>query len=45
MVHASLLVAIPSATALCLGGQIVFVSFLLSFLGLRRRTNLVHGAD
>jgi hypothetical protein len=33
----TLLVAIPSATALCLGGQVVFVSFLLSFLGLRRR--------
>ena len=33
----TLLVAIPSAAALCLGGQIVFVSFLLSFLGLRRR--------
>jgi hypothetical protein len=33
----TLLVAIPSAAALCLGGQVVFVSFLLSFLGLRRR--------
>ncbi len=33
----TLLVAIPSATALCLGGQVVFTSFLLSFLGLRRR--------
>jgi glycosyltransferase involved in cell wall biosynthesis len=32
----TLLVAIPSATALCLGGQVVFTSFLLSFLGLRR---------
>jgi glycosyltransferase involved in cell wall biosynthesis len=29
--------AIPAALAICLGGQIVFVSFLLSFLGLRRR--------
>ena len=45
MRRASLLVAIPSASALCLGGQIVFVSFLLSFLGLRRRTNQVHGPD
>ena len=33
----ALLWAIPSATALCLGGQVVFTSFLLSFLGLRRR--------
>jgi len=33
----TLLVAIPSATALCLGGQVVFTSFLLSFLGLGRR--------
>jgi glycosyltransferase involved in cell wall biosynthesis len=33
----TLLVAIPSAAALCLGGQVVFVTFLLSFLGLRRR--------
>jgi hypothetical protein len=29
--------ALPSAAALCLGGQIVFTSFLLSFIGLRRR--------
>jgi hypothetical protein len=29
--------AIPSATAICLGGQIVLTSFLLSFLGLGRR--------
>jgi glycosyltransferase involved in cell wall biosynthesis len=33
----TLLVAIASATALCLGGQVIFTSFLLSFLGLRRR--------
>jgi hypothetical protein len=33
----TLLVAIPAAAALCLGGQVVFISFLLSFLGLRRR--------
>lgn len=33
----TLLVAIPSATGFCLGGQVVFTSFLLSFLGLRRR--------
>jgi len=33
----TLLVAIPAATALCLGGQVVFTSFLLSFLGLGRR--------
>jgi len=32
----ALLVAIPSATALCLGGQVVFTSFLMSFLGMRR---------
>ncbi len=38
---ATLLLAIPSATALCVGGQVVFTSFLLSFLGLRRRTNRV----
>jgi hypothetical protein len=29
--------AIPSASALCLGGEVVFISFLLSFIGLRRR--------
>jgi hypothetical protein len=29
--------AIPSATAICLGGQIILSSFLLSILGLRRR--------
>jgi hypothetical protein len=29
--------AIPAVSAMCLGGQIVFTSFLLSFLGLRRR--------
>ena len=29
--------AIPAATALCLGGDVIFTSFLLSFLGLRRR--------
>lgn len=29
--------AIPSASAICLGGQVVLTSFLLSFLGLRRR--------
>jgi hypothetical protein len=29
--------AIPAASALCLGGQVVLTSFLLSFLGLRRR--------
>ena len=33
----SLVWAIPSAAALCLGGQIVLTSFLLSFIGLRRR--------
>ena len=33
----ALLLAIPSATALCLGGHVIFTSFLLSFLGLRRR--------
>lgn len=29
--------AIPAATALCLGGEVIFTSFLLSFLGLQRR--------
>jgi hypothetical protein len=29
--------AIPGVTALCLGGQIVLFSFLLSFIGLKRR--------
>jgi hypothetical protein len=29
--------AIPSASAMCLGGQVVLTSFLLSFLRLRRR--------
>jgi glycosyltransferase involved in cell wall biosynthesis len=29
--------AIPAASLMCLGGQIVLTSFLLSFLGLRRR--------
>jgi glycosyltransferase involved in cell wall biosynthesis len=33
----ALLWAIASAVALCLGGQVVFTSFLLSFIGLRRR--------
>jgi glycosyltransferase involved in cell wall biosynthesis len=29
--------AIPGVTGMCLGGQIVLLSFLLSFIGLRRR--------
>ena len=29
--------AIPAVTALCLGGEVMFTSFLLSFLGLRRQ--------
>ena len=29
--------AIPAVTAICLGGQVILTSFLLSFLGLRRR--------
>ena len=33
----ALQVAIPAVTAVCLGGQVVLTSFLLSFLGLRRR--------
>ena len=33
----ALLWGVPSAAALCLGGQIVFTSVLLSFIGLRRR--------
>jgi glycosyltransferase involved in cell wall biosynthesis len=36
--RATLRTAIPSAAAICLGGQVVFTSFLLSFLGLRRRS-------
>lgn len=32
-----MLVAIPAAVAVCLGGQVVLTSFLLSFLGLGRR--------
>jgi len=36
-VRDALIVAIPSVTAICLGGQVVFTSFLLSFLGLTRR--------
>ena len=33
----TLRMAIPSAAAICLGGQVVFTSFLFSFLGLRTR--------
>jgi len=29
--------AIPAASAICLGGQVILTSFLLSFIGLRRR--------
>jgi glycosyltransferase involved in cell wall biosynthesis len=36
-VQSTLRLAIPSAGALCLGGQIVMNSFLFSFLGLKRR--------
>jgi glycosyltransferase involved in cell wall biosynthesis len=43
--RASLLIAIPSASALCLGGQIIFISFLLSFLGLRRRSHPGQAVD
>jgi glycosyltransferase involved in cell wall biosynthesis len=35
--HATLRTAIPGVTAMCLGGQIILFSFLLSFLGLKRR--------
>jgi glycosyltransferase involved in cell wall biosynthesis len=35
--HDTLRMAIPAATALCLGGDLIFTSFLLSFLGMRRR--------
>jgi hypothetical protein len=35
--RATLRTAIPSATAICLGGQIILTSFLFSFLGLRTR--------
>jgi glycosyltransferase involved in cell wall biosynthesis len=37
LASSSLLWAIPSAAAVSLGGEVVFVSFLLSFIGLRRR--------
>jgi len=33
----TLLLAMPSATALCLGGQVILTSFLLSLIGLTRR--------
>jgi glycosyltransferase involved in cell wall biosynthesis len=33
----TLRLAIPGVTAMCLGGQIVLFSFLLSFIGLKRR--------
>jgi hypothetical protein len=36
-VRHTLRMVIPSVTAMCLGGQIVLTSFLLSFLSLRRR--------
>jgi glycosyltransferase involved in cell wall biosynthesis len=35
--QATLRAAIPGVTALCLGAQIILFSFLLSFIGLRRR--------
>jgi glycosyltransferase involved in cell wall biosynthesis len=35
--RATLRTAIPSATAICLGGQIILTSFLFSFIGLRTR--------
>jgi hypothetical protein len=35
--RATLRTAIPAATAICLGGQVVLTSFLLSFIGLKRR--------
>jgi glycosyltransferase involved in cell wall biosynthesis len=35
--RATLRTAIPAVTAICLGGQVILTSFLLSFLGLRRR--------
>jgi glycosyltransferase involved in cell wall biosynthesis len=38
----TLRLAIPGVTALCVGGQIVLVSFLLSFMELRRRR---HGSS
>ena len=37
--RATLRTAIPAVTAMCLGGQIILTSFLLSFLGLRRRSD------
>jgi hypothetical protein len=33
----TLLLAMPSATAVCLGGQVILTSFLLSLIGLTRR--------
>jgi hypothetical protein len=35
--RATLRTAIPAASAICLGGQVVLTSFLLSFLGLSKR--------
>lgn len=39
--RSTLRTAIPAATAICLGGQIILMSFLFSFLGLRRRHTAV----
>jgi hypothetical protein len=36
-IEETLRLAIPGVTGMCLGGQIVLVSFLLSFIGLKRR--------
>jgi glycosyltransferase involved in cell wall biosynthesis len=36
-IRSTLRIVIPAITAVCLGGQVILTSFLLSFLGLRRR--------
>jgi hypothetical protein len=35
----TILIGIPAATAVCLGGQVILISFLLSFFGLGRRSS------
>lgn len=35
----TILIGIPAATAICLGGQLMMISFLLSFFGLGRRSS------
>ncbi len=35
----TILIGIPAATAMCVGGQLIMISFLLSFFGLARRSS------